>query len=222
MSKAVIQSRSVSDPNINRYFDIRNCLHQHYKQSSQPQLTYSSPFQLLVATILAVQSDEATVNSVTTKLFARYLDAQAIATADSRELAKIIRPTKFQRRKVKHLQLTSEIIVTSYDGDVPCDLLALTKLPGISRRSAYQILLELSGDVEGVIVDARVWRVAQRVGLAHGHSAESIESQLATLLPKQDWATVYKLFSQHADALCTVQQPQCGLCPIFELCEQRL
>jgi endonuclease-3 len=193
-------------------------LKQHYSNTPPVSLVYESPFQLLVASILFVQSNEAIVNAVTQQLFAEYPTPQAVASADSRKLQLIIQPTKFHRRKAKHLQLACEMLLVEFNGTIPSELTELTKLPGISRRSAYFILSELYGKMDGIIVDSRVWRVSQRLGLATGHSAEAIESQLIEYVPHADWKTLNTLFTQHADTLCTVQSPQCSKCPLSQLC----
>lgn len=210
---------SVVNDNQHKYFACARLLKQQYATQIATPLIYHSPYQLLIATILCVQSDEGIVNRVTEQLFAKYPDPQAMISADIRDIKSIIRPTKFHRRKAKHLQLASEMFLLEYRGKIPTELIELTKLPGISRRSAYLILSELYGKTEGIIVDSRVWRVAQRLGLAKGHSAESIETQLIRFVPHSEWKTLHALFTQHADALCTVQSPNCIICPLMSMCD---
>ncbi len=204
-----------------KYLACTRLLKQHYSKSLPASLVYHSPFELLVAAILCVQSEESVVNQVTAKLFAKYPGPQAVASADKHDLRNIIQPTRFRRRKAKHLQLASEMLMLEYDGKIPSDLIELTKLPGISRRSAYLILSELYGKTEGIIVDSRVWRVAERIGLAKGHSAESIEAQLTEFVPHDEWKMLNILFTQHADTLCSVKSPQCSSCPLNGLCSAK-
>lgn len=201
-----------------QYLAVRRLLSEHYPPRLVTALTYVSPFQLVVAAILAVQSDEAAVNRVTAALFEQYPDAERLESADKRTLARLIQPTTFHRRKAKHLKLVCQMLLTKHGGRVPLDLIALTKLPGISRRSAYFILEELTGESVGIIVDARVWRVAERLGLVAGSSAEAIEHQLVEIIPHTDWQTIHALFTQHADRYCTVQKPHCTRCPLNTLC----
>ncbi len=202
-----------------KYLACSRLLKQHYSKNLPETLVYDTPFQLLVAAILCVQSEESVVNMVTTELFAKYPDPEALLAADNRDLQRIIKPTKFNRRKAKHLQLASEMLLAEYGGIVPNELIELTKLPGISRRSAYLILSELYGKTAGIIVDSRVWRVAQRMRFAEGHSAESIETQLVEFVPRAEWNTLNVLFTQHADTFCSVKSPQCGNCPLNTLCD---
>lgn len=201
-----------------KYLTCSRLLKQHYSKFPPISLNYHSPYELLVAAILCVQSEEAVVNRVVVELFEKYPTPERIISADLRTLQAIIKPTKFHRRKARHLQLATEILLTEYKGRVPDELIELTKLPGISRRSAYLILLELYGKTEGIIVDSRVWRVAERIGLAKGHSAESIETQLIEFVPYEEWNVLNALFTQHADTLCSVKSPQCAICPLNGLC----
>lgn len=203
------------------YLTCVRLLKTRYSVTPPACLDYRTPYELLVAAILCVQSEETVVNLVTPELFEKYPIPETLIAADLRELQTIIKPTKFYRRKAKHLQLACEMLLTEYNGVVPNGLIELTKLPGISRRSAYLILSELYGKTEGIIVDSRVWRVAERIGLARGHSAESVESQLIEFVPKEEWNPLNILFTQHADTLCTVKSPQCSICPLVGNCRSQ-
>jgi endonuclease-3 len=160
---------------------ILDALERHHP-NPDTELHYRTPFELLVATILSAQSSDERVNMVTPALFARYPDARATAAATTGELEPIIKSTGFFRQKSKALVGMAQALVQHYGGEVPPDMEALTKLPGVGRKTANVVLGHALG-VPGLPVDRHVLRVANRIGLVNSGDPEKVEQALTTLYP---------------------------------------
>jgi endonuclease III len=181
-------------------------------------LDYQTPWQLLVATILSAQTTDERVNQVTPVLFARYPDAAALVSANREELEELIRPTGFFRQKARYIQETSQRLVEHYHGEVPGDLQALLELSGVARKTANVVLGEVFSLAEGVVVDTHVKRLARRLGLAQGESAEQIEQELMGLVPRELWIEISHLLIFHGRRICSARKPDCANCPLLDLC----
>lgn len=199
------------------YTSLRSSLRETYPLSSEG-VQYTNAYQLLVAAILLPQSSVQSVNQLTPALFAAYPTPTMMATAKRRDVEQHIRTIGFYRQKTKYLQLSSQMLLSEHDGKVPRTLMGLTRLPGVARKSANLIMAELYGKVEGVMVDTRVKRVAMRLGLADGKSAEAIENDLMRVMPREDWLEVPQLMIALADSVCSIRSPKCGGCPLHDLC----
>ena len=199
------------------YTRLRDNLRRNYAVHSE-KLNYGNPFELLVAAILLPQAEVAEVNEATEALFDAYPTPQAMVAANRRDIEKYIRRIGFYRQKSKYLQLASRMLLMHHDGEVPGELQDLTRLPGVARKTANFIMAELYDVAEGVIVDTRVSRVAKRLGLARGKSAEAIENQLMRVMPKEDWLDMPQLMIAHADTVCDLNAPGCADCPLKSMC----
>ena len=186
----------------------------------QVKLNYSTPYECLVAAILLTQSTEEAVNVVTPAVFERFPDVKAMAGAERRELEQLLRPLRFFRPKAKQLPMTCRMLLLNYGGEVPQDLMSLTRLPGIARKTANIIMAALYGRAEGVLVDMRVRRVVGRLDLASGKSAEAVEKQLMEIVPEGDWIEFPQLLMDLADSTCTIKHPGCVRCPLKNLCPE--
>ncbi len=142
------------------------------------ELDFKSPFELLVATILAAQSTDKTINTITPALFARYPTPAALAAADPAELEPLIFKSGFYRMKAKSLIGMARALVADHAGEVPRTLAELAKLPGVGRKTANVILGSAMGITEGVVVDTHVTRLAQRLGLTRETDPVKIEVDL--------------------------------------------
>ena len=200
-----------------RYALVRQHLRDTYPLDRQ-LIQYRNPYELLVVAILLPQSPVHAINELTPAFFNDYPDIATLAHAQRRDLEKQLRHIGFYRQKAKYLILSAQILLKEYAGDVPATLMELTRLPGIARRSANLIMSELYDMVEGIMVDTRVKRVAQRLELAEGRSAEAIENDLMRLLPQEDWLELPQLMIAHAEALCTIHHPRCADCPLQAFC----
>src|ERR1044072_3657984 len=163
---------------------IETLAQQH--PNAHPDLHYRNAFELLVATILSAQSTDARVNIVTPALFKRYPDAKALAAAQPPARDKMILSTRSFRQKSKSLINMSTMLIEEHGGNVPADMDALTKLPGVGRKTANVVLGRALG-VPGRRVDRHVLRVANPIGLVKSDDPVKVESQLCEMLPPERW-----------------------------------
>ena len=182
------------------------------------ELHYRNAFELLVATMLSAQSTDARVNMVTPALFKRYPDARALAKATPAELEPQILSTGFFRQKSKALVTMAEILVRDHGGQVPADMDALTKLPGVGRKTANVVLGHALG-VPGLSVDRHVLRVANRIGIAEGDDPVAVEKQLCDRLPPRMWTLASDVQILHGRRVCRPTNPRHDDCPVADDCD---
>jgi endonuclease III len=180
------------------------------------ELHYSTPFELLVATILSAQSTDQRVNMVTPALFARYPDAAALARATVSELEPRIHSTGFFRAKSKALIAMAQALVESHGGEVPADINALVALPGVGRKTANVVLGHALG-VPGLPVDRHVLRVANRIGIADSDDPEIVELQLCRAMPEPRWTRTSDTLILHGRRICR-PRPLCEQCVVRDDC----
>jgi endonuclease-3 len=193
---------------------IETLAEQH--PNADTELHYTTPFELLVATILSAQSTDARVNLVTPALFKRYPDAPALAKARHATLEKQIVSTGFFRQKSKALIGMAKALVAEHNGQVPPDMDLLTKLPGVGRKTANVVLGHALG-VPGLPVDRHVLRVSNRIGIAEGDDPIKVEAQLCGLLPKEVWTLASDVQILHGRRICR-PRPLCDKCSVAAEC----
>lgn len=181
-------------------------------------LTYATPAQLLVATILSAQCTDERVNQVTPALFARFPDAAALAAAPRAEVEDLIHSTGFYRNKAKNIQGACAKIVGDFDGEVPQTMEDLLTLPGVARKTANVVLAHGFGIIKGVTVDTHVKRLSQRLGLTERDNPVQIERDLMRLLPQPDWENWSIRLIYHGRAVCKARKPECDRCELADLC----
>lgn len=181
-------------------------------------LNYSTPVQLLVATILSAQCTDERVNKVTPALFGRFPDAASLANADLTELENLVRSTGFYRNKAKNIQAACRMIVNEFNSQVPNQMEQLLKLPGVARKTANVVLGHGYGINAGVTVDTHVTRLSQRLGLTKHTDPIRIELDLIELLPQADWENWSIRLIYHGRAICKARSPACVACQLAELC----
>ncbi len=181
-----------------------------------PTLEFTTPLDLLVATILAAQARDERINEVTRKLFTKYRTARDYVRVPQATLESEIRATGFFRQKAKAIKAMSQALVERFDGEVPSDMDGLTSLHGVGRKTA-SIVLGASFTVPSVAVDRHVARVATRLGLSKASDPERIEEDLRALYPRRDWIKTTWTFVFHGRRTCT-PTPACPTCPVLDLC----
>ncbi len=181
-------------------------------------LNYSTPVQLLVATILSAQCTDERVNKVTPALFSRFPDAASLAIADLSELENLVRSTGFYRNKAKNIKSACQMIVSEFDSQVPNQIEQLLQLPGVARKTANVVLAHAYGINAGVTVDTHVSRISQRLGLTKHADPIRIEQDLMQLLPQPDWENWSIRLVYHGRAICKARSPACIACQLAELC----
>jgi endonuclease-3 len=181
-------------------------------------LRHTSPYELLVATILSAQCTDERVNMVTPELFSRYPSPEDLAGARSEDVEEIIRSTGFYRQKTKSLLGMAESVMEDHDGVIPSTMKELVKLRGVGRKTANVVLGNAFGKDEGVVVDTHVKRLSGRLGLTRETTPEKIEPDLMALVPEASWTDLPHLFIFHGRAVCKAPTPLCGECVLADLC----
>ena len=195
---------------------IFDALDRHHP-NADTELVHRNAFELLVATILSAQSTDARVNLVTPALFERFPDAHALARAKQRELEKLILSTGFFRQKSKSLLGMAKMLVEQHDGNVPADMEALTRLPGVGRKTANVVLGHALG-VPGLPVDRHVLRVSNRIGLVKNDDPVKVEAQLTAVLPPERWTRASDALILHGRRICK-PKPLCKICNVRPYCD---
>ncbi len=178
------------------------------------ELDFSTPLELLVATVLSAQCTDVRVNSVTPRLFAAYPTAYAYANAKLEELAEIIRPTGFYQAKTRSLIGLGKVIEEQFRGEVPDTVENLTMLPGVGRKTAIVVLGNAFG-VPGITVDTHLGRLARRWRLTDTpdqKDPEKIERQLMELIERKEWTMFSHRAIFHGRRVCHSRNPACGVC----------
>jgi endonuclease III len=181
------------------------------------ELDFSTPLELVVATILSAQSTDVGVNKVTPALFARYPKAADYAAADRAELEEMIHSTGFFRAKTNSLIGLGQALVERYGGEVPGRLEDLVTLPGIGRKTANVVLGNAFG-VPGITVDTHFGRLARRFGWTTQTDPMKVEHAVGALFPKRDWTMLSHHLIFHGRRVCHARTPACGACPLARLC----
>lgn len=182
-------------------------------------LNHRNPFELLVATVLSAQTTDKSVNTVTPELFKAYPDAYAMGKADPREVEKYIKRIGMYHQKAKNIVGLSSMLSEKYGGEVPQDFDKLTELPGVGRKTANVVLAEAFGE-QHIAVDTHVFRVSNRIGLAHEKDVLATEKALMKVLPNDRWTDAHHLLIFHGRNCCSARKPKCETCCIAELCEK--
>jgi endonuclease-3 len=179
-----------------------------------PTLLFSSPLELLVATILAAQAQDERINQVTRILFKKYRRPADYAAAPAGVLERDIKATGFFNQKAKSLRAMARGLLEEFGGEVPSDMDGLTQLHGVGRKTA-SIVLGAAFGVPAVAVDRHVARVAERLRVHR--AGPDIEASLRAIYPKKDWIKVTWCFVLHGRRICR-PTPLCPICPIIDLC----
>ncbi|CAN5446993.1 endonuclease III [soil metagenome] len=181
------------------------------------ELDFTSPYELLIATVLSAQTTDVRVNSVTPELFRRYPDAPALAGADRESVEEIIKPTGFFRAKTNSIVKLADALVQRYGGEVPGRLEALTTLPGVGRKTANVVLGNAFG-VPGITVDTHFGRLVRRFGWTDLEDPVKVEHAVGALVPKKEWTQLSHVLIFHGRRTCHARTPACGACPVAQWC----
>jgi len=181
------------------------------------ELDFTSPLELLVATILSAQTTDRRVNMVTPILFAKYRTAADYAAADRAEMEQIIQSTGFFRAKTTSLIGLGQALCDRFGGEVPRRMKDLVTLPGVGRKTANVVLGNAFG-VPGITVDTHFARLSRRFGWTVSDDPDKIETQVGSLFPKSEWTMLSHRLIWHGRRVCHSRRPACGACGIAALC----
>jgi endonuclease-3 len=195
---------------------INRILEQTYPDA-HCELDFTTPLELVVATILSAQCTDARVNLVTPKLFAIYRSAADYAGAERGELETLIQSTGFFRAKTNSLIGLGQALVERYHGEVPARLKDLVTLPGVGRKTANVVLGNAFGK-PGITVDTHFGRLARRFGWTTETDPEKVEVEVGALFPRSEWTMLSHRLIWHGRRVCHARRPACGACPVAALC----
>jgi endonuclease-3 len=181
-------------------------------------LNHSSPWELLVATILSAQCTDKRVNEVTPGLFAKYPTIEDFANVSQDELANDIRSTGFFNNKAKSVIGAAKRVLADFNGEVPRSMDELLTVPGAARKTSNVVLGTAYGIASGVVVDTHVHRVSQRLDLTKKDDPVKIEQDLIKQIPKERWILFSHQVIHHGRALCVARKPRCSECLLDPIC----
>ncbi len=183
----------------------------------KPALEYNNAFQLLISTILSAQCTDERVNIVTKSLFKKYKLPKDYLEVSSEELEKDIFSTGFYRQKTKSIKKCCDALIENHKGKVPADFEALTKLPGVGRKTASVVAGNAFG-IPAIAVDTHVKRLSNILGFIKSDDPEKIEMKLKDLLPEKDWINSSHYLASHGRKVCIARKPHCLECVLNNLC----
>ncbi len=182
------------------------------------ELDWSSPWELLAATILSAQCTDVRVNMVTPALFAKWKNAGEMSNADVAEIETVIRSTGFFRNKAKNLRAAAARIMAEFGGQVPRTMDEMLTLPGVARKTANVVLSNAYGVQAGIAVDTHVKRISFRLGLTAETNPDRIERDLVKLFPQDSWGAVNHYLVLFGREVCSARKPACDTCELTDLC----
>lgn len=181
-------------------------------------LTHSSPWELLVATILSAQCTDKRVNLVTPALFEKYPTTQDFAAVAPEVLAQDIRSTGFFNNKAKSIVGAAQAVLGDFGGQVPKTMDEMLRIPGAARKTANVVLGSGYGIASGIVVDTHVQRLANRLDLTKNIDPVKIEADLSKQIPRDRWILFSHQLILHGRALCIARNPRCAECGIAHEC----
>lgn len=196
-------------------------LFKRYYPDAHCALNFTTPYELLVATVLSAQCTDERVNMVTPALFKKYPTPQKMAKADIEDIENLIRSTGFFKNKAKSLKGAAIELVDKYHGEIPQDLGALVELPGVGRKTANVVLGNAFGIASGIVVDTHVTRLSNRLGWVNTDNAVQIEKELIPRVPQEDWVMLSHYLISHGRAICKARKPDCAHCFLEETCPKK-
>jgi endonuclease III len=199
-----------------RAAEILDILEKTYPEA-RIALNFTTPLELLVATVLSAQCTDVRVNLVTPALFRKYRSTRDYAEADVGELEEEIRSTGFYRNKARALIGAARMMVDEFGGEVPRTMTELTSLPGVGRKTA-NVILGNAYEIPALVVDTHVKRISFRLGWTRHIDPTKIEADLCALLPQKRWTDASHLLIWHGRGICRALTPLCSVCPVLHLC----
>jgi endonuclease-3 len=170
-----------------------------------------------VATVLSAQCTDKRVNQTTPALFKKYNSIKKMASADLKDLQKLVKSTGFYRAKAKNIKLLSHKILTDFNGKVPSDIEDLVTLPGVGRKTA-NVVLGHGFNIPGITVDTHFGRLSRRFGWSDKKDPVKVEFEVGKLIPEKEWTNLSQCLIWHGRRVCHSRKPACGACALAKLC----
>jgi len=193
-------------------------LKKEYSGTPLTALAFSTPFELLVATILSAQTTDVQVNKVTPGLFRKYRSIADFAKAEPERIARDISSVNFFNNKAKSIHKAAKMLLETFGGTVPRTMEELVTLPGVARKTGNIVLSSAFGINEGIAVDTHVKRLSALLGLTKNTDPVKIEQDLMALVPKKEWGNFSHLLIYHGRAVCRARRPDHAACVLADIC----
>ena len=189
----------------------------------QPQiaLDFTTPLDLLMATIMSAQTTDKLVNTLTPSLFKKYPTANDYAEADVNDIQALISKVNFSGNKAKNMKAAGQMIVEKYGGKVPDTMEELDALPGVARKTANVVLGQAFHKAEGIVIDTHMIRMSNKLGLSEHKDPVKIEKDLMAIVPKKLWIEFPARLILHGRHFCTARPHDCSNCPLGDLCPDK-
>ena len=209
---------NIFKPAMDNIGSIIALLEKTYPGATHSTLKHKDVFQLLVSTILAAQSTDKLVNTITPELFEKYKEPLDFADADPEIMEQDIRKTGFFRNKTKSIMGAAREIVKSFGGKVPGNMEELLTLPGVGRKTANVVLGECFRQ-QVIVVDTHMKRISHHIGLTNNTDPDKIEFDLVKIIPEKDRTSFSHKIVQHGRTICIARRPKCHECPMLKYCK---
>ncbi|MDP3940809.1 MAG: endonuclease III [bacterium] len=216
-------TKEVKDPEQSRRKKVKEIIKRLRKVYPHPKtaLNFTTPLELLVATILSAQATDKVVNTITPDLFKKYKTSQDFANASVEDIDAMIRKVNFHNNKAKSIKAAAEMIVEKHGGKVPDNMDDLDALPGVARKTANVVLGNAYYKAEGIVVDTHVMRLTTKLGLTDEKDPAKIEEDLMKIVPKEDWIDFAHMLILFGREYCPARPHKCNNCPLGDLCPDR-
>lgn len=195
---------------------------KEYYPDAQCSLNFTTPFELLVATILSAQCTDERVNKTTPSIFIKYSTPEDFANIDILELENLIHPCGFYKNKAKNIKACAQKILSDFNGQVPTLAEELITLPGVGRKTANVVMLEAYGIAQGIAIDTHAKRISNLIGLSSESDPLKIEKDLLNIFSQEHLKDINHLFMWHGRNICVARNPKCNICPINKYCNNFL
>jgi endonuclease-3 len=200
--------------------EILDMLQQLYPDA-HCELNYTTPFELLIATILSAQCTDKRVNEITAPMFENLNQPEHYLHLTQEEMEEHIKGLGLYKNKSKNILETCRILYEKYNSEVPQTHAELEALPGVGRKTANVVLSNAFG-IPAIAVDTHVFRVGNRLGLAKSDNVDEVERQLMKRIPREKWSDAHHWLIWHGRRICSARNPQCGQCPLQSMCKYAL
>lgn len=185
------------------------------------ELVFSTPFEMLVATILSAQCTDKRVNLVSKDLFQKYNIIQDYLEVALEELEQDIYSTGFFKAKAKNIKGAAKLLIEKFAGVMPDNIDDLLSLPGVGRKTANVILGNYFGQ-PAIVVDTHVKRISNKLKWTNSSNPTIIERDLMSIIPKKYWVNITHYLIRHGRAVCVARSPKCQICSINKHCPSKL
>ncbi len=207
---------------MDKKVNVREIIRRLYTAFPEPkcELHFTTPFELLAATILSAQATDKKVNEITPSLFHTFPTIADYAHASPGEIDRYVNKVLFHNNKSKHIHLAALKIMNEYDGRVPDSMEKLLTLAGVARKTANVILGTVFNKAEGIVVDTHMIRLANKLGLTAHKDPVKIEQDLMKIVPRDKWIDFGHLITLHGRYQCPAKPHDCTECVLDDLCPE--